>query len=125
MADIDAGIMFIPCADLDRSTAFYRDLCGLPLVLDQGTCRIFRVARSAYLGVCRKEAAATTDGLIITLVTGAVDELFATLQAAGAPVVTPPESNDEFHIYHAFVRDPDGHLLEIQRFHDPAWAVDG
>ena len=27
-------------------------------------------------------------------------------------------------IYHFFLRDPDGYLIEVQRFLDPAWPRD-
>ena len=36
----------------------------------------------------------------------------------------PPTYNPTYHIYHLFVRDPDGYLVEIQTFLDPAWPKD-
>jgi catechol 2,3-dioxygenase-like lactoylglutathione lyase family enzyme len=32
-----------------------------------------------------------------------------------------PTMNTTYNIYHFFMRDPDGYLVEIQRFLDPAW----
>ena len=37
----------------------------------------------------------------------------------------PPAHNPRFGIYHLFLRDPDGHLVEIQRFDDADWAKGG
>ena len=34
----------------------------------------------------------------------------------------PPALNPEYGIYHCFLRDPNGYLVEIQRFLDPSWA---
>ena len=34
---------------------------------------------------------------------------------------TDPAENPKFNIYHCFLRDPDGYLLEIQRFLQPEW----
>ena len=35
-----------------RSFAFYEDVVGLQLVLDQGAARIYRTGGDAYLGIC-------------------------------------------------------------------------
>jgi hypothetical protein len=32
-----------------------------------------------------------------------------------------PATNEQYKIYHAFLRDPNGYLLEIQRFLDADW----
>jgi catechol 2,3-dioxygenase-like lactoylglutathione lyase family enzyme len=119
---VDAQITFLPVTDLARSAAFYEGALGLALVVDQGACRIYRVSAAAYLGICTREAAAPATGSIITLVSPAVDGWHRHLQAAGVEVVQPPTHSDRYRIYHAFYRDPDGHLLEIQEFDDPGWA---
>ena len=119
---IDAQITFLPVADLARSTAFYEGALGLPLVVDQGACRIYRVGEAAYLGICAREEAAPAPGVIITLVSSEVEAWHLRLQAAGVEVVQPPSHSERYRIFHAFYRDPDGHLLEVQQFDDPRWA---
>ena len=52
-------------------------------------------------------------------------EFCATLEAAGVKLESGPEHSDRFGIYHAFLRDPDGYLIEIQRFDDPSWNQPG
>ena len=42
-------ITFLPTADLAATDAFYTGLVGLPLVRDQGVCRIYGTAPGAYL----------------------------------------------------------------------------
>ncbi|MBM3694870.1 MAG: VOC family protein [Actinobacteria bacterium] len=119
---VDAQITFLPVADLGRSAAFYEGALGLALVVDQGTCRIYRVAGAAYLGVCERSGAAAAAGVIVTLVSPAVAAWHERLTAAGVEVVAPPSFSEQYHIHHAFYRDPDGHLIEVQEFADPAWA---
>jgi hypothetical protein len=34
----------------------------------------------------------------------------------------PPTYNERYQIYHLFARDPNGYLIEIQRFEDPRWG---
>jgi len=119
---VDAQITFLPAADLHRSAAFYEGALGLPLVVDQGTCRIYRVAATAYLGICERSGAAPAAGVIVTLVSRAVDAWHRRLVAAGMEVVEAPSRSERYRIHHAFYRDPDGHLVEIQEFADPHWA---
>jgi catechol 2,3-dioxygenase-like lactoylglutathione lyase family enzyme len=56
---------------------------------------------------------------VLTFVTDDVDGWFARLEAAGAEVVQRPTDKPQYRIYNAFVRDPDGYLVEIQRFWEP------
>jgi catechol 2,3-dioxygenase-like lactoylglutathione lyase family enzyme len=120
----DALITFIYVEDLDQSDAFYGEMLGLQLVLEQAHCRIYRVSESGFVGVCRSADRPTTpEGVIITLVRDDVDTYCATLEARGARFEKRPSPNPQFSIYHAFLRDPDGHLIEIQRFDDPRWAT--
>jgi catechol 2,3-dioxygenase-like lactoylglutathione lyase family enzyme len=114
-------ITFLFVDDLDRSHAFYAGALGLPLALDQESCRIYRVTETAYLGICERPGRAEPEGLIVTLVTGDVEGWHRRLTAAGIAVVQPPGRSDEYRVFHAFYRDPDGYLVETQRFLDPAW----
>jgi catechol 2,3-dioxygenase-like lactoylglutathione lyase family enzyme len=119
---IDSQITFLPTPDLEATHAFYADVLGLELVLDQGVCRIYRSARDAFLGFCKKDAAASGAGVILTLVSDDVDGWYASLVERGVTFEKPPALNPDFQIYHCFFRDPNGYLLEIQRFEDPRWA---
>ncbi len=121
MTDFDAAITFCFVPDLEQAAGFYGEVLGLPLVLDQGTCRIFRIAGGGYLGVCERDVPPQTESVLITLVTDDVDGVHERLVAAGTPVDQPPRDNPTYGIYHAYYRDPAGYRVEVQRFHDPAW----
>lgn len=122
---IDQHVTFIYAADLARSAAFYADVLRLPLVLDQGACRIFRVAGDAFLGVCRsaEPPPSPPTGIILTLVSADVDAWHTYLVTLGVAIEKPPTYNEKYNIYHLFIRDPDGYLLEIQTFRDPSWPA--
>lgn len=115
-------ITFLYVTDLEASHAFYSDALGLPLAVDQGDCRIYRVNAGAFLGICARPDRMSVGGLITTIVTDDVEAQHERLLAAGVEVVTPPEHSEHYRITHAFYRDPDGHLVEVQRFDDPNWA---
>ncbi len=117
-------VTFLYTRDLEKSQAFYHDVLGLPMVLDQGICRIYQVCPNGFIGLCQKpDAPQQSQGVIFTMVTDDVDGWYARLQECHIPVEKPPALNLKYNIYHLFVRDPNGYLVEIQRFLDPAWPA--
>ncbi len=122
---IDSLITFLDTHDLGSTAHFYEEIIGLPLKLDQGTCRIYQVTQDSYLGFCQrpdttppstKQDPPTT---ILTIVTTDVDEWHRYLKEHKVDLLDPPATNPDYHIYHFFLRDPNGHLIEIQQFLHP------
>lgn len=114
-------IIFLYTHDLEVSARFYADTLGLTLWRDQGACRIYHVCTEAYIGICQRAAAQpapTRRDVIFTLVTPDVDGWYERLSARGISFEKPPQINPQYRIYHCFLRDPDGYLIEIQRFLD-------
>ena len=102
---------------------FYETILELPLILDQGACRIYGTGLGAFLGFCQHLTGGGQDGagVILTLVSQDVDGWYDYLQQKGVEFEKPPQFNPKFNIYHCFLRDPNGYLIEIQRFEDPTW----
>jgi len=119
----DGFVTFIYTPDPQRAFRFYEDMLGLPLVRDEGAARIYRIAAGGYLGVCREssERPCRPDGICLSLVTDDVDGWHERLAARGVIAEGPPVALPEFGVYSFFLRDPDGHLIEVQRFDDPGW----
>ena len=116
-------ITFLSTRILEETAHFYEDILQLPLALDQGTCRIYQVSTGGYLGFCRSDQAPqSATNVILTLVTHEVDEWYHHLLKRGVVFEKPPTQNPKYNIYHCFLRDPNGYLIEIQRFEDPRWA---
>jgi len=119
---IEQQITFLYTQDLTGTAQFYEKVLGLPLKLDQGTCKIYRVTAGSFLGFCQQAGAGRDhSNVILTLVTSQVDEWFEYLCGQGIIFEKPPTINPKFNIYHCFLRDPNGYLIEIQEFLDPAW----
>jgi catechol 2,3-dioxygenase-like lactoylglutathione lyase family enzyme len=113
-------ITFLDTRDLARTADFYERVLGLRLARDQGRCRVYHVADNAYLGFCETaDAVAPAGGLTVTLVTDDVDAWCRHLAGEGAEIVKAPADNPAYRIYNTFVRDPNGYLIEIQRFWEP------
>lgn len=122
---INSLITFLYTDDLATTSHFYEHLLGLTLWLDQGTCRIYRVQGEAYLGICQTGAGeiqhanpVPQGNLIITLVTAEVDAWYEYLRAHGVIFEKTPAVNEKYRIYNCLCRDPNGYLIEIQRFLD-------
>jgi catechol 2,3-dioxygenase-like lactoylglutathione lyase family enzyme len=126
--DIEQQITFLYTQDLHETAQFYEQTLGLQLRLDQGTCKIYTITENSYLGFCQKTAPSDTQqvrgehpDVILTLVTHAVDQWYTFLFDQGVVFEKPPAINPRYNIYHCFLRDPNGYLIEIQEFLDPRW----
>jgi catechol 2,3-dioxygenase-like lactoylglutathione lyase family enzyme len=109
--------------DLDRALDFYVGVLGLPLghrsgdyaQLATGATRLALYSRSAMaktLGCSLEAPAVNAPGFEIGFKVADVDAAFAELVERGAPPVAAP--TDRFWGQRtAYVRDPDGHLIEL------------
>lgn len=125
---LDQQVTFLHTADLEKTAVFYETILQLPLILDQGSCRIYGVSPTAFLGFCVASGTRLDDtpaGVILTLVSREVDAWHDYLLAQNVPIEKPPTYNEKFNIYHCFLRDPNGYLIEIQRFLDKSWPAPG
>ncbi|MEM7031743.1 MAG: VOC family protein [Chloroflexota bacterium] len=118
---LDQQVTFFYTQDLAATTHFYETIMGLSLVLDQGICRIYAVSPDGFVGFCQRESGPQPDGVIFTLVTHEVDAWYTYLLEQEVSFEKPPQHNPTYNIYHCFLRDPNGYLLEIQQFLDPTW----
>ncbi len=118
MIKINQQITFLPTEKLNEMEHFYSDVLSLAKILDQGDCIIFKTTDTAYIGFCKKNFKFDTDRIILTLVTDQVDEFYNELQSKSVPCESSPTINEKYRIYHFFVKDPNGYLVEIQQFID-------
>jgi catechol 2,3-dioxygenase-like lactoylglutathione lyase family enzyme len=123
---IEQQITFLYTQDLSTTSRFYEGLLGLQLKLDQGSCKIYTITQTSFLGFCQRATAnlvnsVNSTSVILTLVTHEVDEWFSLLQSQDVNIEKHPAVNPEYNIYHFFFRDPNGYLIEIQEFLDPIW----
>ena len=122
--EIEEQITFLYVKDLDRASDFYQGILGLSLVLEQSHCRIYRTGKTAYLGICENSDRVNQEvqeGVIYTLVVDDVRGWYDYLGDQGWEMLEEPKYNERYLITHFFIRDPDGYLVEIQRFEDPRW----
>jgi catechol 2,3-dioxygenase-like lactoylglutathione lyase family enzyme len=122
---IKQQITFLYTRDLAATARFYEEVMGLALKLDQGSCRIYQISSDGFLGFCQRDEAPQgpsdpgAGAIILTLVTDEVDAWYERLKEQGVSFEKAPEVNSQYNIYHCFLRDPNGYLIEIQRFLHP------
>ena len=109
--------------DLDRALGFYVHILGLRLghrsgdyaQLDTGSTRLALYTRSGMaktLGMALDPPAANAPGFEVGFKVRDVDAAFTELVARGAQAMVPP--TDRFWGQRtAYLRDPDGHLIEL------------
>lgn len=119
MTTFDYPIAFYYTTDLKATAEFYEIKLDLKLHRDQGDCRIYQINAGAYIGFCERDAVDPT-GNIICFVTDDVDAWYKRLRMVGVVFEKEPAINPQYNIYHCFLRDPSGYLLEIQTFLDDA-----
>ena len=121
LAVADYAILIVE--DLDRALRFYTDVLGLRLghrsgeyaQLDTGATRLGLYTRDAMaktLGMSLKPPAQDAPGFEIGFKVPDVGAAFAELVERGASAVMPP-TDRPWGQRTAYVRDPDGHLIEL------------
>ncbi|MEM7743067.1 MAG: VOC family protein [Pseudomonadota bacterium] len=116
---IGLAITFIYYRDLPRAEAFWRDVMGLEMAIDQGqVAKIFRMADGAHIGLV-DEAHGMNDWtedkpIQICLRVADVDAWYAYCQSFRPKNLSQMFQNDRLGIRAFVFDDPEGYQVEIQ-----------
>lgn len=115
------SITFFYYDDLAPISAFYEQVLGLELVLDQGVARIYRIAGQNYFGIVDGNRghlqAQPRSAVLLTLVDDDVAGWHQRLSEQGVAGLSAIQRGT--YCEHFFFEDPAGYAIEIQRFHNP------
>ena len=117
-AENTLAITFFYYRALPRAMQFYEDVLGLPLAINQGWCKIYRICPGAHVGLVdetkgmNKWTAQKPVQLCIRV--PQVDEWYAYAQAKGLDGLSELFVNDEIGIRAFVFNDPEGYQIEIQ-----------
>ena len=112
------AITFFYYRDLPTAMRFYEDILGLPLAIDQGWCKIYRICPGAHVGLVdetrgmNKWAAVKPVQLCIRV--PQVDDWYAYAQAKDLDNLSKLFVNDALGIRAFVFTDPEGYQIEIQ-----------
>ena len=130
------GQFCINVTDLERSITFWQDVIGLPLQSRTEIPGVLEAVLQAPEGGSRMQLAQWTEreGPIdmgtamwkLYVNTSDVQAVFDRCVAYGCEVETPPTRLDRWPVTVAFVKDPDGYLIELIEYHEgmPAGVPD-
>lgn len=116
--DIKKQIIFLPTNDLHTTTLFYKNQIKLEVFLDQGDCVIFNTCDNSYIGFCERPVNIIEGKIILTFIVENVDNVYEDFLSTANLEVSPPTINQKYRIYHFFITDPNGYLIEFQKFLD-------
>jgi predicted enzyme related to lactoylglutathione lyase len=112
------AITFLYYRDLPTAMAFYEDILGLPLAIDQGWCKIYRICAGAHVGLVdesrgmNKWQAVKPVQLCIRVPD--VDAWYAYAQEEDLANLSDLFVNDALGIRAFVFNDPEGYQIEIQ-----------
>ena len=112
------AITFFYYRDLPRVMRFYEDILGLPLAIDQGWCKIYRIAPGAHVGLVDEAKGMnkwTADKPVqLCIRVPDVDGWYAYAQAQKLDALSDLFVNDSIGIRAFVFNDPEGYQIEIQ-----------
>lgn len=118
--NIDGLITFFYYDDLERAEKFYSDIMGFELVIDQGWAKIFKVVENAHLGLVDGKRGYhkpnPTKPVMLTVTVSDVDAWYHHLKKLGVKTINEPKDYQELNIRMFLLQDPEGYVIEIQKF---------
>ena len=119
--NIQDMIHFYGTKNINETHAFYTEILGLKMSLDQGKCQLYECREHSYVGFCEHlEVLNTYKSPILTFVLDDIDGMYSHLMKNWV-VNEPPSINEKFQLYHFFILDNNGYTIEFQRFLNPRW----
>ncbi|UCH56912.1 MAG: VOC family protein [Candidatus Bathyarchaeota archaeon] len=118
--EIEGLITFLYYGDLERAMRFYEDILRLEKTVDQGWAKIYRVADAAHVGLVDGERGyhrpSPEKPVMITILVSDVDSWYAHFVDRGVKTLGAPRDNPDLRIRAFLLEDPEGYVIEIQRF---------
>ena len=124
MPEICSQITFFYYRDFERARDFYERIMGFELADDQGTCRIYRVQGTSFLGIVDENhghcsAPRSESTVLLTMVTKDVKGWWDHPHKEKVKITSELFHKPEIQIEAFFFEDPEGYALEVQSFLNP------
>ena len=112
------AITFLYYRDLPTAMAFYEDILGFELAIDQGWSKIYRIDGQAHVGLVDEARGmqnwAEDKTVQICLRVADVDAWHAWAAANDVSGLTEPRDSAELGIRAFVMNDPEGYQIEVQ-----------
>ena len=121
MPSIDGSITFLYYNDLGKAVKFYKEVLGLEITVDQGFAKIFKLHNGGHIGLVDGKKGSLKPSkdkpVMVTLLVPNVDEWFNHLIKKGVETRSPPKDDPDTKTRYFMFQDPEGYVIEIQRFY--------
>ena len=111
-------VAFFYYRDLPRAMAFYEEVMGFTLAIDQGWSKIYRAAGAGHIGLVDESRgshrAADTKPVQFAIRVPDVDAWHAWISSHAPDALALPRTNDPLGIRAFVFNDPEGYQIEIQ-----------
>jgi predicted enzyme related to lactoylglutathione lyase len=118
LADNALAITFFYYRDLSAAMRFYEDILGLPLAIDQGWAKIYRIVDGAHVGLVDETRGMNRAHHIkpvqLCIRVKDVDAWHAWAAENDVAGLTEPKTSDELGVRIFVMNDPEGYQIEIQ-----------
>jgi predicted enzyme related to lactoylglutathione lyase len=112
------AITFFYYRDLPRAMRFYEDILGLPLAIDQGWCKIYRICDGAHVGLVDETRGmhkwAEVKPVQLCIRVAQVDDWYAYAQERSLNNLSKLFVNEALGIRAFVFTDPEGYQIELQ-----------
>jgi predicted enzyme related to lactoylglutathione lyase len=120
---VDGLLTFFYYKDMARAGEFYEKIMGFELVQDQKWAKIFRVADNAYMGCVDGNIGYhkhdPTKPVMLTVIVDDPDAWYQHFMENGIEPLDKPHDDVELNMRIFLLKDPEGYVIEIQKFNDP------
>ncbi|EPJ49661.1 MAG: glyoxalase/bleomycin resistance protein/dioxygenase [Osedax symbiont Rs2] len=115
---IELAITFIYFYDLAQAMAFYEDVLGLELEIDQGWAKIYKISAAAHLGLVDQAVgmhrANEVKPVQLCIRVADVDAWHTWIASCDVQGLTVAKSNFQLGIRAFVFNDPEGYQIEVQ-----------
>jgi predicted enzyme related to lactoylglutathione lyase len=120
---VDGLLTFFYYKDMARAGEFYEKIMGFELVQDQKWAKIFKVADNAYMGCVDGNIGYhkhdPTKPVMLTVIVDDPDAWYEHFMEHGVETLDKPHDDVELNMRIFLLKDPEGYVIEIQKFNDP------
>ncbi|MEL6517183.1 MAG: VOC family protein [Pseudomonadota bacterium] len=116
--DVELTITFLYYRDLAAAEAFYRDVMGFSLAIDQGWAKIMAIGGAAHVGLVDEthgmHNSETVKPVQLCIRVPDVDGWYTYVREVGVANLSEVFVNDEIGIRAFVFDDPEGYQIEVQ-----------
>jgi predicted enzyme related to lactoylglutathione lyase len=120
---VDGLLTFFYYKDMVKAGEFYEKIMGFELVQDQKWAKIFKVADNAFMGCVDGNIGYhkhdPTKPVMLTVIVDDPDAWYEHFLENSVETLNKPHDDVELNMRIFLLHDPEGYVIEIQKFNDP------